>query len=145
MILKNVNRCYKRGIVAENLFEQRNYIELKERYSVKDAANQYTTIQEYGQFFRNINRVYVYGAGKTGVQVAQSEYFKQLCDSSNTEFGGFVLTKRQGNNDMMLGKYIYEIIEIENTNKIGILVAMNFKNFEQVKPVLSKYKNVIYI
>lgn len=83
-------------------------------------------------------KIYVYGTGK------MAEYFMQYFGDQIPNLNGFIISDDKYNPNFYCQHKIYKISEISDTT-VGIIVAMNRKNADEVKSNLQNYQNVLYL
>ncbi len=96
---------------------------------------------DYKNFCSQFSRIYIYGAGVKAKRCAKA------LQENGIMFEGFVVTNIDANAEKYLQHKVYSIKEIPHMdNDVGILVALNPTNAQQVYPVLDKLeiKNYCY-
>lgn len=85
-----------------------------------------------GAFCKKYKHIYIYGAGIKGKKCAA--VLRQL----RVDFDGFIVSDGYVEIDFILGKRVYELSKIENSNDVGIIVALNDKNCSEAQEHLEK-------
>lgn len=115
------------------------YAQKQELHTVQYSvwASDYTE-NDLKHFFEQNAQVYIYGAGIMAkkIYVKYKNMIKQMC--------GFIVSDKKDMTDCVLGENVFEISEIMDKN-IGIVVAMNPKNTDEVRELLKEYRNVFFL
>lgn len=92
-------------------------------------------------FARQFEKIYIYGAGR----MAQS--VKALMDECRCPIEKFVVTDSHRNRRHVINENVIAISKVPNNENIGIIVALNAANTQEIKPFLieQNYKNVFYM
>lgn len=143
MIRENVERCHEITLWLKN--EEGEFYLPTPFFSYEDERKEHPNFVSEAEsklFLSNIKQVYIYGAGAWGEKVAHDWYFNQLLHEYEVQFMGFMVSNKELTET---NPNIYTIDEVEITEEIGIMVALEWKTAQEVKPLLEKYKNVIYL
>lgn len=93
-------------------------------------------------FILEYEKIYIYGAGAE----AKGVYMTFFSYENNKKLIGFIISDNQEKKEETICGYpIYKFREINNISKIGIIIAMNRKNSQEVKKSLDKVYPVIYV
>ncbi len=76
--------------------------------------------------------VYIYGAG------VKARRYADIFEKNSISFVGFIVTELKENEKELKGHKVYEISQIKNSSNIGIVLALNEKNKNEVIPILRK-------
>ncbi len=110
-----------------NVYPERNYLK---QYNINRSD-----IEEFIEYNKDI---YIYGIGK------ESDYLWIHFKNKITNLKGFVISDDQEVKKFHHESKVYKVTQIVNKD-VGIIVALNSKNTEEVRRGLVNYHNVLYL
>lgn len=142
--IKN-NTCYDVSLILKNAYRQYGYdinnvkddfVDKKKLEDLKKLPA--ITCSDIESFFQNHNEVYIYGAGNFGGKIAT--YYSQY----SSKIKGFVIS--DGQSFPYKDLFGYSVIQFSQLKKgVGVIVAMNKKLIDEVKPMLENDKSRDYL
>lgn len=114
----------------------RNYIKSLE--STLEEKKELERIVHIIKFALSVKKVYIYGAGKIGRKIADE------LEQFSITYEGFVVSEGQGKTNKINDHSCFYINDIIADNQTGIIVALNTKNTEEVRPNLRSIRNIFY-
>ncbi len=89
-------------------------------------------------FIQSVEKLYIYG-----VNSSLEHIILQKAPINN--LAGFVVSPGYKTNNYHKNYPVYEITDLVESEKIGIIVALWYQNSYAVKPYLAKFQNVLYL
>lgn len=90
---------------------------------------------DYKSFCSQYSRIFIYGAGQKAKRCVTA------LQGEGIQYEGFVVTNTAANTKEYLQHKVYSIKEIPHKDKnVGILIALNPTNAQQIYPILEKLK-----
>ncbi len=133
-ILQNIRRAENLDISLQDIS---SFIPRNVSLSVP-SAEQMITKDKTLSFIQSVERLYIYG-----VNSALARIILQKVPINN--LAGFVSSPGHKTNDSYKKYPVYEVTDLVNSEKIGIIVALWRQNSCAVKPHLARFQNVLYL
>lgn len=112
---------------------------LSRAYGTQNLEKFFETMERIQRFYMKHKRVYLYGAGKVGKKCLQ------LMRTIECEPTGYLVTDKSGCDDRIEGLPVKSLYEIENIEKVGIIITVSDSLQDEIETILiaSGIKNYI--
>lgn len=119
------------------------FAEMKKRnqvFNMHQIINLDDREEKLGEFCGRYEQVYIYGAGNYGVNLLS------FIRKHNWKIDGFVLGHGRRKDDIKDGLKVYELQELELSEKIGIIIGVSYEYREKIEEILKGcgFCNYIY-
>ncbi len=117
-------------------------IEIENQNILTDKFTYYNQKRKrVAKFARQFEKVYVYGAGY------EAEYVKSIMGEYGCPIEGFAVSDSHYHLQQLITDKLIPISKVPNSENIGIIVAMNDANTQDIKQLLHEknYKNIFYM
>ena len=124
--MRGCNLNYMHNLAIEQLRKNTFILNFED---VKKAEEK---IRKIEQFCTEHEKVYIYGAGKYGQDLAK------ILDDKHIPFNGFVVSDTTKNAESVMGHAVFNITELEPNDEVGIFLAMKDSFQMEVIPKLKE-------
>ncbi len=133
-ILQNIHRTENLDISLQDISSfSPNHVSLS-----TPSTEQMITKDKTLSFIRSVEKLYIYG-----VNGALAHIILQKVPINN--LAGFVVSPGHKTNDSYKNYPVYEITDLVDSERTGIIVALWYQNSCAVKPYLARFQNVLYL
>ena len=115
------------------------YLLLKEAYSTHNLESLLEKKEIIKKFYAQNKQVYLYGAGKVGKSCLQ------LMKSIECKPTGYIVTEKNGCDEKIEGIPVKSICEIENIEKVGVIITVGVSSQDEIEKVLKAKGSKNYI
>ncbi len=141
--LPNVTKLENNSMMIIALLDHnrdlKRYLDTVYGFIPKYYADEFLDIIKFKKFFKKYEQVYLYGAGNFG------EKHLELLSRYDLKPKGFIVSEQERTNVNFCGLKVYELQELQQREKIGIIIAVSSKWKDSIEGNLIEqgYKNYI--
>ena len=105
---------------------------IEEYGSIANYVAKKIRVGQLKKFCNKYDNIYIYGAG------IKAEKMADFLKKQQISYEGFVVTDLKVNRKILKDHSVIEITQLENLSSLGIIIAMNEQNKQEVIPLLGE-------